>query len=132
MKFAALPFVVTISLLAAACQEAPDQPAGAGDEQGMAGHDMASHGAAPADSAATAGYKQSMSAMMEDAPAYTGDADVDFMQQMKVHHEAAIAMSETVLEHGKDAETKALAEAIIREQRREISEIDAWLAKRGS
>ncbi|WP_435418084.1 DUF305 domain-containing protein [Parerythrobacter aurantius] len=132
MKIALLPGVIATCLMLSACQDAPDDAAGAGEGGAMTGHDMASHGATSGDSPATAGYKQSMTAMMEEAPPYTGDADVDFMQQMKVHHEAAIAMSETVLEHGKDAETRALAEAIIREQRREISEIDAWLAKRGT
>lgn len=82
------------------------------------------------DSAATKAYKMSMADMMSSAPAYTGDADVDFMQQMRVHHNAAIAMSEAVLEHGKDEETRSLAQAIIREQRREIAEIDAWLAEK--
>ena len=38
------------------------------------------------DSAATQGYKASMMTMMHMAPAFTGDADVDFMKQMKVHH----------------------------------------------
>lgn len=85
---------------------------------------------AEGDSAATRAYKASMSDMMEDAPAYTGDADVDFMQQMRVHHEAAIAMSEAVLQHGSDETTRSLANAIIREQRREIAQIDAWLAAR--
>lgn len=105
----------------------------------MAGHDMSGADgmagmamSAPAanDSAATAGYKESMNAMMRDAPAYTGNADVDFMQQMRVHHVAAIAMSEIELAHGRDEQARTLAEEIIAEQRREIAEIDAWLAAR--
>lgn len=105
----------------------------------MAGHDtsgadgmagMAMSAPAANDSAATAGYKESMNAMMRDAPAYTGNADVDFMQQMRVHHVAAIAMSEIRLAHGRDEQTRTLAEQIIAEQRREIAEIDAWLAAR--
>lgn len=85
---------------------------------------------APGDSPATQGYKRSMSAMMTDMPAYTGDADVDFMQQMRGHHRAAIAMSETELANGKDAEARALAEKIIAEQKAEIAQIDRWLAAR--
>ena len=45
------------------------------------------------DSAATKGYKQSMMTMMSGMPAYTGDADDDFMKQMKGHHQAAIDMA---------------------------------------
>ena len=45
------------------------------------------------DSTATKGYKQSMITMMSGMPAYTGDADVDFMKQMKGHHQAAINMA---------------------------------------
>lgn len=85
---------------------------------------------APGDSPATQGYKRSMSAMMTDMPAYTGDADVDFMQQMRGHHRAAIAMSETEMANGKDAEARALAEKIIAEQKAEIAQIDRWLAAR--
>ncbi len=85
---------------------------------------------APGDSPATQGYKRSMSAMMTDMPAYTGDADVDFMQQMRGHHRAAIAMSETELANGKDAEARALAEKITAEQKAEIAQIDRWLAAR--
>ncbi len=68
--------------------------------------------------------------MMSDALACTGDADVDFMQQMRIHRLAAIAMSETQLVHGLDAAANTLAETIIAEQRREITEIDAWLMVR--
>lgn len=82
------------------------------------------------DSPATQGYKRSMGAMMTDMPAYTGDADVDFMQQMRGHHRAAIAMSETELANGKDAEARALAEKITAEQKAEIAQIDRWLAAR--
>lgn len=119
-----------------------DQP-GAHDNMAatteMTGHDMSGANgmagmamSAPAvnDSDATTGYKESMNAMMRDAPAYTGDADVDFMQQMRVHHVAAIAMSETELAHGRDEQARTLAEQIIAEQRREIAEIDGWLKAR--
>lgn len=84
------------------------------------------------DSAATKGYKASMMSMMKSMPAFTGDADVDFMKQMKVHHQAAIEMAKVVLANGKDAETKKLANEIIAAQEKEISQIDAWLKKKGA
>ena len=83
------------------------------------------------DSDATKGYKQSMLKMMADMPAYTGDADIDFMKQMRAHHQAAIDMAEVVLAHGKDPQTKSLAKQIIGAQKKEVNTIDAWLkAKR--
>ncbi len=84
----------------------------------------------PSDSPATKGFKESMTGMMTAAPGYTGDADIDFMQQMRVHHRAAITMSEIQLEYGTDNAARTLAEQILAEQRREIAEIDKWLAAR--
>lgn len=139
MKSLTILAVTTAALALAACSDQPGAPDNMAATTEMTGHDMSGANgmagmamSAPAenDSAATNGYKESMNAMMRDAPAYTGDADVDFMQQMRVHHVAAIAMSETQFEHGRDAEARALAEQIIAEQRREIAEIDAWLAAR--
>jgi uncharacterized protein (DUF305 family) len=82
------------------------------------------------DSAATREYKQAMMASMQNMPPFTGDADRDFMQQMRVHHQAAIQMSETLLKHGRDQQTRALAQEIIKAQQREIAEIDRWLSSR--
>lgn len=84
----------------------------------------------PGDSEATRGYKQTMMQSMQQMPAYTGDADKDFMQQMRTHHQGAIGMSEVLLRHGKDQQTRALAQEVIEAQRQEIAEIDAWLAER--
>ncbi len=85
-----------------------------------------------ADSTATAGYKSAMMKMMQAAPKFTGDADVDFMKQMRSHHQAAIDMANVVLTNGKDGETMGLAREIIAAQEKEIAMIDAWLAKKGA
>lgn len=97
-------------------------------QNGMA--EMGSMQPSAQDSAATREYKQSMMASMQDMPPFTGDPDRDFMQQMRVHHQAAIQMSETLLKHGKDEQTRALAQEIIKAQRREIAGIDGWLSSR--
>lgn len=58
------------------------------------------------------------------------DPDVAFMQGMIAHHKGAIEMSRVVIEHGKDAKTRALAETIIKAQTSEIAEMEAWLKER--
>ncbi len=121
-------FATLLSLgLLAACSQQPDTAAD--NTHGSMAHDAMMTPAA-SDSQATRGYKQSMADMMTKAPPYSGDADVDFMQQMRVHHVAAVAMARTELAHGRDAEARALAQAVIDAQQKEIGQIDAWLRQR--
>jgi uncharacterized protein (DUF305 family) len=98
----------------------------------MSGSKMDMMAPAAGDSEATRGYKASMVSMMTDMPAYVGNADVDFMKQMRVHHQAAIAMAKVELANGKDAQARTLAEEVITAQEREILMIDAWLAQKGA
>jgi uncharacterized protein (DUF305 family) len=86
----------------------------------------------PGEPSSTAGYKTAMMKMMMDMPKYTGDADIDFMKQMRPHHQAAIDMAQIVLRDGKNSETKKLATAIIAAQKKEIATIDTWLKKRSA
>lgn len=60
---------------------------------------------------------------------FTGNADVDFVRGMIPHHQGAIDMAEVVLKHGKDAAVRKLARTIIREQKKEIAWMNAWLKK---
>jgi uncharacterized protein (DUF305 family) len=85
-------------------------------------------------SAATAAYQDSMQQMMDEMHiAYTGRTDTDFIRGMIPHHQAAIRMSETVLEHGSgDPSIRFLARWIILSQKTEIGFMQRWLDTRGA
>ena len=59
------------------------------------------------------------------------DPDVAFVKSMIPHHQSAIDMARVVLQYGKDAQAKKWANDVIREQEREIAEMQAWLKKNG-
>ena len=105
--------------------------AGAASAQDMNMMGMDMFAAKEGDSAATKGYKDAMLTMMNSSPAFTGEADVDFMKQMKVHHRAAIDMAKVLLANGKDAETRKVAEDVIKTNEAEIATLQEWLKKQG-
>ena len=74
---------------------------------------------------------ESMSQGMEKMKSMpmSGDTDKDFAMMMRMHHEQAIKMAEVELKSGKDAKLKQMAQKIIDAQRKEIKELDDWLAK---
>ncbi len=59
----------------------------------------------------------------------TADPDVAFVRGMVAHHLGAIEMAKVRIQYGKDEQTKRWAEAIVREQQREIDEMLGWLAR---
>ena len=75
--------------------------------------------------------KTNMDKMMTamDARTITGRPDYDFAQLMVDHHQAAIDNSEALLQAGRNATTRALAQAIIADQRQEIAALQNWLSR---
>ena len=94
------------------------------------------HGAMPAakatDTPSTKAYKQANMKMHKDMDiAYSGDADVDFLRGMIPHHQGAIEMARIVMAQGKDPEVRKLAEAVVRDQEKEVAMMREMLKKLG-
>jgi len=98
------------------------------DMEGMQGM-MKNMMPAEGDSDSTKALKQADMDMMHGMSVeYTGNADVDFRTKMIPHHQGAIDMAKVALQFATDPSTKAMAEAIIAAQEKEIAEMQAWLA----
>ncbi|MEI4472060.1 DUF305 domain-containing protein [Frigidibacter sp. MR17.24] len=115
--------------LAAALGLAMTLPAAA---QGMShsGHDMAAMGDADGAMPALMGTMDDMMSAM-GGMASTGNPDADFLMMMIPHHQSALDMAQVELDHGKDAETLALARAIVDAQEKEIAAMKAMLKQMG-
>ena len=86
----------------------------------------------PKDPASTKDFKAADMTMMHDMHVpYSGNADIDFRTHMIPHHRGAVAMAKVALKHARDPATKQMAQKIIDDQDREISEMEAWLKQHG-
>jgi uncharacterized protein (DUF305 family) len=56
-----------------------------------------------------------------------GNNDTDFVRIMIVHHQAAIDMAKTELQHGTDDQMRRLAQEIVTDQESEIELMQLWL-----
>ncbi|MBC7599119.1 MAG: DUF305 domain-containing protein [Polaromonas sp.] len=61
----------------------------------------------------------------------TDNQDIDFAMMMRVHHQGAIDMAEAELGSGKEPQMRKMAKDIIAAQKKEIAQLDKFLAKHG-
>ena len=59
----------------------------------------------------------------------SGDTDKDFAMMMKMHHQQALGMAKVEVEQGKSPELKAMASKMIKDQSKEIEQLDQWMKK---
>jgi uncharacterized protein (DUF305 family) len=103
-----------------------------GAHGGHSGHSTPAQTAQTPNATSTQGYRQANEAMHRNMDiAFSGDPDVDFVRSMIPHHQGAIDMAKVALQHAKDEQVRKWAADVIREQEREIAEMQAWLRKKG-
>lgn len=100
---------------------------------GMMQGQSATSSQAASPSEATKAYTTAMDKMHDPMMQGVQDPnpDVAFVKGMIPHHQGAIDMAKVVLQYGKDEQTKKWANDVIREQEREIKEMQDWLKKNG-
>ena len=99
----------------------------------------AQHGHLTAVAPGAAGMRgnMDMKSMMKDmndkmaSMSMSGNPDVDFAMMMRMHHQGAIDMAQAELQSGKDSQMRRMATNIIKAQKKEIAELDKFLAKHG-
>ncbi|MFL5163607.1 MAG: DUF305 domain-containing protein [Microvirga sp.] len=116
-------------VLAAALTALPALAWAQGAHGGHSGHSTpAQTPSAPS----TQGYRQANETMHRNMDiTFSGDSDVDFVRGMIPHHQGAIDMAKVALQHTKDEQIRKWATEVIREQEREIAEMQTWLKKKG-
>jgi len=84
--------------------------------------------AAAQETPANKGYMDAMSKMQASMPKdQKGDPDVDFARMMIPHHQSAIDMAKVELQYGKDPMLRKMAEKMIKDQGKEIGDLEKWL-----
>lgn len=118
----AVALAAAVMATTSACSKAPEP----------AKHDAKSMAPEPMDHSMDHSKMDGMKAMggmkHTDGMSMTGDTDYDFTANMRMHHQAAVDMSESQLKNGKDPLLLQMARDIITAQKKEIAVLDQWLA----
>jgi len=119
-------------VLAAALTALPALAWAQGAHGGHSGHSTPAQTAQTPSAPSTQGYRQANETMHRNMDiSFSGDSDVDFVRSMIPHHQGAIDMAKVALQHTRDEQLRKWATAVIREQEREIAEMQTWLKKKG-
>jgi uncharacterized protein (DUF305 family) len=119
-------------VLAAALSALPTLALAQGAHGGHSGHSTPAQTAQTPSAPSTQGYRQANETMHRNMDiTFSGDSDVDFVRGMIPHHQGAIDMAKVALQHTKDEQIRKWATEVIREQEREIAEMQTWLKKKG-
>jgi uncharacterized protein (DUF305 family) len=119
-------------VLAAALTILPALALAQGAHGGHSGHSTPAQAAQTPSALSTQGYRQANETMHRAMDiTFSGDSDVDFVRSMIPHHQGAIEMAKVALQHTKDEQIRKWAIEVIREQEREIAEMQTWLKKKG-
>jgi len=59
----------------------------------------------------------------------TGNPDRDFAVMMRAHHQEGVDMANLEIARGKSTKLKVIARRIVKDQQREIIELDKWTAR---
>ena len=109
-----------------------DQNATAKKDDSHAAHSQSSD--ASASSSHSDQFSSEMNKVMADMESkmksmkMTGNLDHDFATMMIDHHQGAIDMAEIEKKHGKMQDVKTLADKIITDSQKDISELKTWLS----
>lgn len=119
-------------VLAAALAALPTLALAQGAHGGHSGPSTPAQTAQTPNAPSTQGYRQANETMHRNMDiAFSGNSDVDFVRSMIPHHQGAIDMAKVALQHAKDEQIRKWATDVIREQEREIAEMQTWLKKQG-
>lgn len=81
---------------------------------------------------ASKGYMDAMSKMQSSMPKdQKGDPDADFARMMIPHHRGAMDMAKVELQYGKDPMLRKMAEKMIKDQEKEVADLEKWLKEKG-
>lgn len=88
-------------------------------------HDMPS----PSDTPATKAFKEAHIKMVNRHIMFVGNPDVDFVRMMIPHYQDAVDLAKIELTFGKDHGLRALAEKMVLDMDKHLTELEAWLKR---